>query len=123
MNSLGYNYRMPDINASLGISQLKKINKFIKKRKSIAKEYFDGFKRNKNIILPFIDKFCDHSFHLFPIQIKFENLRISKKTFFNIMLKNGINLQVHYIPIHLQKYYKEKFNFQKTHCRKQKNFT
>ena len=113
MNSLGYNYRMPDINASLGISQLKKINKFIKKRKSIAKEYFDGFKRNKNIILPFIDKFCDHSFHLFPIQIKFENLRISKKTFFNIMLKNGINLQVHYIPIHLQKYYKEKFNFPK----------
>ena len=40
MNSLGYNYRMPDINASLGISQLKKINKFIKKRKSIAKRVF-----------------------------------------------------------------------------------
>ncbi len=113
MNSLGYNYRMPDVNASLGISQLKKIKKFIKKRKLIAKEYFNGFKSNKNIILPFIDKFCDHSFHLFPIQINFKNLRISKKNFFNIMLKNGINLQVHYIPIHLQKYYRKKFYFPK----------
>ena len=113
MNSLGYNYRMPDVNASLGISQLKKIKKFIKKRKLIAKEYFNGFKSNKNIILPFIDKFCDHSFHLFPIQINFKNLRISKKNFFNIMFKNGINLQVHYIPIHLQKYYRKKFYFPK----------
>ena len=113
MNRLGYNYRMPDINASLGISQLKKIKKFIKKRKSIAKEYFYGFRNNKNIILPFIDNFCDHSFHLFPIQIKFKNLKLSKKTFFNLMLKRNINLQVHYIPIHLQKYYKGRFNFPK----------
>ena len=113
MNRLGYNYRMPDINASLGISQLKKIKKFIKKRKSIAKEYFYGFRNNKNIILPFIDNFCDHSFHLFPIQIKFKDLKLSKKTFFNLMLKRNINLQVHYIPIHLQKYYKGRFNFPK----------
>ena len=111
MKRLGYNYRMPDINASLGISQLKKIKKFIKKRKMIAKKYFSGFKNNKNIVLPFIDNYCDHAFHLFPIQIKFKNLRITKKTFFNKMLKKNINLQVHYIPIHFQKYYKEKFNF------------
>ena len=113
MVRLGYNYRMPDINASLGISQLKKIKKFISKRKSIAKDYFRGFRNNKNIILPFIENFCDHSFHLFPIQIKFKNLKINKKTSFNKMLKHDINLQVHYIPVYLQKYYKGKFKFRK----------
>ena len=82
MVRLGYNYRMPDINASLGISQLKKIKKFISKRKSIAKDYFRGFRNNKNIILPFIENFCDHSFHLFPIQIKFKNLKINNSKVF-----------------------------------------
>ena len=113
MENLGYNYRMPDINASLGISQLKKINKFIRKRKSIAKMYFKGFKDNKNLILPHIEQFCDHSFHLFPIQIKFKNLKISKIKFFEIMKTKNINLQVHYIPVHLQKYYKKNFKFKK----------
>ena len=122
MNSLGYNYRMPDINATLGISQLKKINKFIIKRKSIAKEYFKGFKNNSNIILPSIEKYCDHSFHLFPIQIKFKNLKIDKKFFFNSMLKRNINLQVHYIPVHLQKFYKQKFNFKKKSLPVAENF-
>ena len=122
MSDLGYNYRMPDINASLGISQLNKIKKFIKKRKEIAKEYFSGFKKNKNIILPFIEKFCDHSFHLFPIQIKFKNLKLSKKDFFKLMLKRNINLQVHYIPIHLQKYYKENFNIPKNSLPVSENF-
>lgn len=113
MENLGYNYRMPDINASLGISQLKKINKFIRKRKSIAKMYFKGFKDNKNLILPHIEQFCDHSFHLFPIQIKFKHLKISKIKFFEIMKTKNINLQVHYIPVHLQKYYKKNFKFKK----------
>ncbi len=122
MVRLGYNYRMPDINASLGISQLKKIKKFILKRKSIAKDYFQGFRNNKNIVLPFIENFCDHSFHLFPIQIKFKELKITKKIFFDKMLKHNINLQVHYIPIYLQKYYKEKFKFRKKMLSEAENF-
>lgn len=113
MESLGFNYRMPDINAALGISQLEKINKFIKKRQLIAREYYEGFKNNENIILPYIEKFAVHSFHLFPIQIKFNKLNITKKKLFRELFLKKINLQVHYIPLYLQKYYKKKFKFSK----------
>lgn len=122
MESLGFNYRMPDINAALGISQLAKINKFIKKRQLIAKEYFEGFKNNKNIILPYIENFAVHSFHLFPIQIKFKKLSISKKKLFHELFRKKINLQVHYIPLHLQKYYKKNFRFPKKQLSEAENF-
>tara|TARA_B100000575_G_C23098360_1_gene633595 strand:- start:481 stop:1638 length:1158 start_codon:yes stop_codon:yes gene_type:complete len=116
MEKLGYNYRMPDINASLGISQLQKIDKFLKRRKEIAKLYYKGFEKNKNIILPFIEKYCDHSFHLFAIQINFKKIKINKKKFFKLMLEKNINLQVHYIPIYLQKYYRKKFKYKPNLC-------
>ncbi len=122
MQELGYNYRLPDINAALGISQLKKINKFVKKRQSIAKKYFFYLKKNKNIILPYINSFCSHSFHLFPVQIVFKNLKKSKKQFFKYMLKNKIKLQVHYIPVHLQKYFKKNFLFKKGDFKVSENF-
>ena len=60
---------------------------------------------------PFESKHCEHSFHLYPLQIKFQNIRISKKVLFHKLFKKGINLQVHYIPIHLQEFYKKKFGF------------
>ena len=122
MEKLGYNYRMPDINASLGISQFQKINKFLKRRKEIANLYYKGFGKNKNIVLPFIEKYCDHSFHLFPIQINFKKLKINKKKFFKLMLEKKINLQVHYIPIYLQKYYRNKFKYKPNLCPVAENF-
>ena len=122
MESLGFNYRMPDVNAALGISQLEKINKFIKKRQLIAKEYFKGFKNNENIVLPCIENFAFHSFHLFPIQIKFNTLNITKKKLFLELLRKNINLQVHYIPLHFQEYYKKKYKFPKNGLVEAENF-
>jgi UDP-4-amino-4,6-dideoxy-N-acetyl-beta-L-altrosamine transaminase len=122
MQDLGYNYRLPDINAALGISQLKKINKFVKKRQSIAKKYFSYLKKNENIILPYINDFCSHSFHLFPVQIIFKNLKKTKQQFFKYMLKNKIKLQVHYIPVHLQKYFKKNYLFKKGDFKESENF-
>ena len=116
MEKLGFNYRMPDINASLGISQLQKINKFLRKRKKIAKLYYKGFSKNNNITLPFIERYCDHSFHLFPIQIDFKKISMNKKKFFKLMLEKNINLQVHYIPVYLQKYYRNRFKYKSNLC-------
>ena len=112
MNELGYNYRLPDINCALGISQLKKIKIFIKKRRQVAEIY------KKNLLLDCIklpneDKSVFHSYHLYPILINFEKLKIDKKSFFKKMIEQNINLQVHYIPIHLQNYYKKKYGFKK----------
>ncbi len=111
MQDLGYNYRLPDINAALGSSQFKKLYKFLKKRKYIADFYNRKFRLKNNFTIPHIESFCDHSFHLYPLKVNFDNIKISKKIFFRKLLENKINLQVHYIPIHLQKYYRKKFGY------------
>ena len=78
MRYLGENYRMPDINAALGISQLKRLNKFVKKRQFIAK--FDRLFTNKKIFtVPKVRKGYTHSYHLYPLLIKFNKIKIVKK--------------------------------------------
>ena len=112
MKNLGYNYRLPDINCALGNSQLKKLNIFVKKRNNIANNYFKKLRYLQDVKLPiFNKKKISHAFHLFALKVNFNKKKISKDLFLKKMLKNKIKLQVHYIPIYKQKYYKEKFNF------------
>ena len=121
MKELGYNYRISDIQCALGISQLKKLNKFVKKRNQIAKLYSQNF--NNNIFKkPFVKKRDLHSFHLYPLLIEFNKMKINKYSFLNKMLKEGIKLQVHYIPTHLHAYYKKKFKFKKNDFPVSENF-
>ena len=109
---LGYNYRLPDINCALGNSQLKKLNIFVKKRNNIANNYFKKLRYLQDVKLPiFNKKNISHAFHLFALKVNFNKKKILKDLFLKKMLKNKIKLQVHYIPIYKQKYYKEKFNF------------
>jgi len=111
MRKLGYNYRLSDLQCALGISQLKKINKFINRRREIAALYNKAFSNDLRFIVPSIEKNYTHSYHLYPLQIKFNNLKITKQYLFKKMLKEKINLQVHYIPLHMQPYYKKNCNF------------
>tara|TARA_B100000029_G_C17585368_1_gene961014 strand:+ start:1453 stop:2598 length:1146 start_codon:yes stop_codon:yes gene_type:complete len=113
INELGFNYRITDVQCALGLSQLKKINKFLKKRRDIARKYNDFFKDNDNLIIPFESKNVKHAYHLYPLQINFDKIKISKIELFRKFLDKNIKLQVHYIPIHLQPYYKKKFGFKK----------
>jgi UDP-4-amino-4,6-dideoxy-N-acetyl-beta-L-altrosamine transaminase len=99
---LGYNYRMPDINASLGLSQLKRLSGFVEKRRKIANRYLD------KIISPNVSFLTEMSYglscyHLFPILLKSNEKRLS---LYNKLLENDIKTQVHYIPIYKQPYYK-----------------
>jgi dTDP-4-amino-4,6-dideoxygalactose transaminase len=112
-NEIGFNYRLTDFQSALGISQLKKLDKFLENKKKIANLYFKKFSNYEFIKLPKIRNNCEHSFHLFPLLIDFKKIKISKLNFFNKMRKLNINLQVHYIPLHYQKYYKKKYNFKK----------
>ena len=107
--STGQNYRITDIQCALGISQLKKLDKFINERRKIAKFYIDKLKDYEVFTLPFEKKNCKHSFHLFPLLIEFKKIKNNKQQVFKRFLKKGIKLQVHYIPIHLQPYYKKNF--------------
>jgi len=113
IDELGYNYRLTDIQSALGINQLKKLDKFISYRRSLAKIYDSQFKDIKELKIPKSRENCYHSYHLYPLLIDFKKLKINKKNFFLKMQKKGIFMQVHYLPIHYHQYYKKKFNFKK----------
>lgn len=104
------NFRMSDIQAALGISQLKKINAFIKERKKISEIYNNELKKIDYIKIP-IEKNCQHAYHLYPILIDFKKIKKNKKELINYFYKNQIKVQVHYKPTFLFTYYKKKYNF------------
>ena len=99
---LGFNYRMTDIQAALGLSQLERIDKYIEKRQEIAKVY-DFELINNEIILPLRNKKSFSSVHLYVIQVD-GNVR---DDIFKLLRENGIGVNVHYIPVHTQPYYQK----------------
>ena len=88
---------MTDIQAALGISQLKKLEKFKKRRREIVEYY------NKNLGLAHLKEmeYSNACFHLYPVMVR------NRAEFYQKAKKEGLNLQVHYIPVHTQPYYKE----------------
>jgi len=108
--NLGFNYRLSDINAALGISQLRKIKKFIKKRNELANNYAKLL-NNEKIALPKVLENCYSSFHLYIINLKTHEMSISQTEVFKRLIEKGIMVNLHYIPIHLQPFYQRKFGF------------
>jgi dTDP-4-amino-4,6-dideoxygalactose transaminase len=111
IHEAGSNFRITDFQCALGISQLKKLNNFIKVRRKIASIYLKELKDDERFIIPVEKPNCFHSFHIFPLQVNFDKIKIDKKELFKKFEKKGIKLQVHYIPIHLQPFYKKKFGY------------
>ena len=122
MVKLGYNYRITDFQCALGISQIKKLGKYVKRRKEIADLYNKSFAKISNIIIPKVKKTIGHAYHLYPLKINFKKFGILKEKFFNQLRKKNINLQVHYMPIYNQPFYKKKFNFNKKNFLVAENF-
>jgi UDP-4-amino-4,6-dideoxy-N-acetyl-beta-L-altrosamine transaminase len=102
-----FNFRLTDIQCALGISQLKKIDKFLKQRRQIAKIYRQAFKDIKNIVLPKEDDSAKSAWHIFPIQVK----NLDRKKVFEDLRNLGIGVQVHYMPLNLHPFYKKKFGY------------
>ena len=110
-HELGFNYRLNDIQAALGISQLKKINIFLKERRKIQKYYNNQLKLD-SLILPTEEKYAKSSWHLYPVLIDKTKTDKSKDQLIKFLRKNNIFINTHYIPIHTQPYYK-KMGFKK----------
>ena len=121
-HSLGFNYRMNELEASLGITQLKRIKKFIKKRNLIAKRYMKLLK-NLPLQLPTIKKYNYSTFHLFVVRLKSNLIKeYSYDKFFNKIRKSGIGINLHYLPIHLQPYFK-KLGFKKNYLKNSEDYS
>ena len=121
-HSLGFNYRMNELEASLGITQLKRIKKFIKKRNLIAKRYMKLLK-NLPLQLPIIKKYNYSTFHLFVVRLKSNLIKeYSYDKFFNKIRKSGIGINLHYLPIHLQPYFR-KLGFKKNYLKNSEDYS
>jgi UDP-4-amino-4,6-dideoxy-N-acetyl-beta-L-altrosamine transaminase len=101
---LGLNYRLTDIAAALGLSQLQRIDAFIKQRNIIAARYDEAF-ASTQVALPHINSDCISAFHLYIARCDFENSNVTRVQLFQNMKNSGVLLNLHYIPIYRQPFY------------------
>ena len=111
MHELGFNYRLSDVQAALGVSQLGRLDKFIKRRREIVSLYRAELDGATNVQLLPADDDDLSCYHLFVIRIPFYRLSLDRETFMGRLRDEGIGTQVHYIPVHTQPYYKERYGF------------
>lgn len=115
MQTLGFNYRMTDIQAELGRSQLKKLDDFIEKRKQIVQMYHHAFSKMKELQIPSLKAGEQSSWHLYVIRLNKKTLSASRKMIFDALKKENIGVNVHYIPVYWHPYY-EKLGYKKQTC-------
>lgn len=109
MDEPGYNYRLTDIQAALGLQQLKQLSWSLERRREIAAQYRSLIKEMfpDGAVTPLtIGPGVSHAYHLFIVRIDFDRLGVSRATVMNRLRSRGIGAQVHYIPVHLQPYYR-----------------
>lgn len=104
---LGYNYRLTDIQAALGISQLEKIDGFIEKRREIVNIYNEAFKEIKGIHIPYEDQGRKSGYHIYVIRLNFEHIKANRNEVYEALIGENIGANVHYIPVYYHPYYKE----------------
>ncbi|WP_083189730.1 UDP-4-amino-4,6-dideoxy-N-acetyl-beta-L-altrosamine transaminase [Orenia metallireducens] len=112
---LGYNYRMTDIQAALGVSQLNKSDNFLERRREIAQIYNQELKDIEWIKLPYQESERESSWHLYIVQIDEKKLDKSRREVFDYLRKEGLGVQIHYIPVYWHPYY-EKLGYNKKLC-------
>lgn len=108
---LGFNYRMTDIQAALGSSQMKRLDEFVARRRYLAERY-NRLLADLPVKTPEQHPDCNSSWHLYVICVDYNKIKIDKKSIFGEMRELGVNLNLHYIPVHTQPYY-QRIGFKK----------
>ncbi|CAM3043085.1 TPA: UDP-4-amino-4,6-dideoxy-N-acetyl-beta-L-altrosamine transaminase [Legionella pneumophila] len=104
--TLGYNYRITDIQSALGISQLRKLNGYVNRRHELAK-YYDSKLQELPLVIPYQANYNYSAYHLYVIRLKLNTINKTRLSVFNELREAGIGVNVHYIPVHLQPYYRQ----------------
>jgi perosamine synthetase len=111
MIALGYNYRLTDIACALGLSQMQKLDANLRRRREIAAQYTQAFSTMPGIIPPTVRADCEPAWHLYPVQVQSEKLKVKRAEIFRALRAENIGVNVHYIPVHLHPYYRERFGY------------
>lgn len=117
MQDLGYNYRITDFQAALLVSQMKKLPRFSAARKAIVKKYDEAFLKIPEIVVQKEIPQSDTTRHLYILQLKLDKLTCTRKEFFDALAAEGVQPQVHYIPVYWFPYY-QKLGYKKGLCPK-----
>lgn len=115
MHHLGFNYRMTDIQAALGISQLAKIDGFISRRAQIATSYTEAFRQLDGVICPHVHDQSRSSWHLYVIRLDLQRLTVDRQRIFAALEAENIGVNVHYIPVYRHPYY-QALGYQRGSC-------
>ena len=111
---MGFNYRLTELQAALGLSQLSRLGDFIELRKTIANYYFTAL-RSLPIELPLISDSCQSSWHLFIIKLQLDKIHKTHRQVFTELRALGLGVNLHYIPIYRQPYY-QSMGFDSNYC-------
>lgn len=112
--ALGYNYRMTDLQAALGLSQMQRLHEFVTRRHAIAKRY-DQLLADISVITPWQHADSYSGFHLYVIRLKLAEISKTHRQVFEVLRAAGIGVNLHYIPVYRQPYY-EGLGFKAGHC-------
>jgi dTDP-4-amino-4,6-dideoxygalactose transaminase len=109
MQALGFNYRLTDFQAALGTAQLRRLDEGLARRRHLVSLYRAALGDLDGLLLPPPEDGVRSAWHLFPVRVR--HPRASRRQVYELLHAEGIRVQVHYIPIHLQPYYRERFGF------------
>jgi len=111
---LGFNYRMTDMQAALGLSQMKRLDEFVTKRHTIAQRY-DELLANLPLVTPWQHRDCYSGLHLYVIRLRLADIRKSHCEVFETLRASGVGVSLHYVPVYRQPYY-ARMNFRTGYC-------
>lgn len=107
----GFKYNMPDIAAVLGLVQLSRIDEFQERRRAVVRAYTGAFSACTALETPVERSYVEHSWHLYPLRLREEELTIDRNRFIEELAARNIDTSVHFIPVHLHPYYRDKYGF------------
>ncbi|HEX2469974.1 MAG TPA: DegT/DnrJ/EryC1/StrS family aminotransferase [Candidatus Limnocylindrales bacterium] len=109
MVELGYNYRLTDIGAALGSSQLERMETFLATRRRLAARYLERLAGHELLDVPVVEEGADPAWHFAFVQLRLDQLRVGRAEIYRALRAEGIGVNVHYIPVHRHTFYRERF--------------
>jgi len=109
MVELGYNYRLTDIGAALGSSQLSRLQAFLERRRALAARYLQRLGGHPHLEMPEVEPGVDPAWHFAFARLRLDTLRVDRGAVFHALRAEGIGVNVHYIPVHLHPFYRERY--------------
>ena len=116
MVALGFNYRLTDVACALGLSQLKKLDANLTRRRAIAARYTTAFREIRGIVVPAVREDVNPAWHLYPIRLDLARLSADRGQIFKALRAENIGVNVHYVPVHLHPYYRDQLGCKPGDC-------